>query len=138
MQVELFVSLLLIVLALLIIAVTVSAAVWDGRRNRPRAEREVSELAVKVGTLPQFAVGEFSAQLDDSRAMLRQKRYRECIRRTGESIGELEQLMEVVRQGRAELHSIEAKVEEAEARGLGIDRGAIGLDGVSRFWRQGQ
>lgn len=131
---ELFVPLLLIILALLIISITVTAAAWDKRKNGPRAERGVAVLSSRLAVLPDFAKSEYSVVLDEARKLLRQKRYRECIRRTGQAADDIAQLMEVVRQGRAEIRSIEFKVEEAKARGLIIDREAIGLDSVSRFW----
>lgn len=134
MQGGLIVPSLLIVSALLIIVLTVSFALWDGRKNRPVAERGIEELSIGIRSLPPFAVAEFSAELDSSRTLLRQKRYRECIRRTDLARQELDQVMEVVRQGRSELISIESKVMEARDRGLTVDRAAIWLDGVSGFW----
>lgn len=135
---ELLFPIALIILALIIIAATVTLAVWDSRKNRPRAERGVRELSSRIVVLPGFAKGEYEAMLSDAQTLLGQKRYRECIRRTSKALTDLAELMEVVRQGRAELHSIEAKVEEARLRGLAIDRQAIGLDSVSRFWGQGE
>lgn len=129
---------MLILLALLIIALTASFAVWDGRKNRPRAEKGIEELSERMRSLPPFAAGEFSAELDSTRTLLRQKRYRECVRRTAQVRQDLDQVMEVVRQGRAELASIESKVQGARDRGLIIDRAAIGLDSVRGFWGVGE
>ncbi len=134
---EMFMPLLLIVLALLIIAVTVTVAVWDNRKNKPRAERGIEELSSKLAVLPDFARSEFSTALGETKELLGQKRYRECTRRSQKVVDDIAQLMEVVRQGRTEMRSIEIKVKEADARGLVIDKGAIGLDGVSRFWGSG-
>ncbi|GEM_PF-6471497 len=135
---ELLLPLSFIGLALLIIAATAIAAIWDGRRNRPRAELGLRELSDRIAILPDFAKGEFTAMLDDARTLLAQKRYRECMKRSAEAVKGITELMEVVRQGRAELRSIETKVEELRSRGLVIDRHAVGLDSVSRFWGEGR
>jgi hypothetical protein len=135
---EMVLPLLLIALALLIIGVTVAAATWDSRKNKPRAEKGIEELSGRLKAVPGFAQSECSAALEDIQALYGQGRYRECIKRADRASGEIDQLMEIARQGRAELRSIEAKVEDAGAHGLVIDRGAIGLDSVSRFWGNGE
>lgn len=125
-------------LALLIIAATVTVAVWDGRKNKPRAELGVRGLSDRVALLPEFAKGEFTAILDDSRTLLTHKHYRESIKRSSKAMSDIAELMEVVRQGRAELRSIESKVEDLGSRGLVIDRKSVGLDSVSRFWGEAE
>ncbi|MBI0583785.1 MAG: hypothetical protein ISF22_06100 [Methanomassiliicoccus sp.] len=135
---DLLVPLILIGLALLIVAATAAYAIWDARKNRPRAERGMAHLSNSLKLLPYFARGEFSVLLDESGDLFRKKRYRDCIALTAKAADDLDQLLTVVRDGRAELDSIESKIEAARARGLTIDREAIGLDGAKKFWGVGE